>query len=178
MNILKRFITIFIVLFLFVPSSYGEDKIVYLDLPSLDLNEKKKLSDILSETYSFLQKEFDIKKSLFIERLQTANYQDARAILYLLLPKLINNAKNGNTLWIDRLQGAFSGSPIISNDHYYIQSESGTTYVIEPNKKNLRITSKNQLSSDNEEIFRATLSPIDGKIFTRSSNHLYCISSN
>ena len=88
------------------------------------------------------------------------------------------NAKNGNTLWIDRLQGAFSGSPIISNDHYYIQSESGTTYVIEPNKKNLRITSKNQLSSDNEEIFRATLSPIDGKIFTRSSNHLYCISSN
>ena len=88
------------------------------------------------------------------------------------------NAKNGNTLWIDRLQGAFSGSPIISNDHYYIQSESGTTYVIEPNKKNLRITSKNQLSSDNEEIFRATLSPIDGKIFTRSSNHLYCVSSN
>ena len=74
------------------------NKIVYLDLPSLDLNEKKKLSDILSETYSFLQKEFDIKKSLFIERLQTANYQDARAILYLLLPKIINNAKNGNTM--------------------------------------------------------------------------------
>ena len=43
-----------------------------------------------------LQKEFDIKKSLFIERLQTANYQDK--ILYLLLPKLINNAKNGNTM--------------------------------------------------------------------------------
>ena len=88
------------------------------------------------------------------------------------------DAKSGKTHWIDRLQGAFSGSPIVSSNYYYIQSESGTTYVIKPNKNNLEVISKNQLSSDLEEIFRATLSPIDGKIYTRSNSKLYCISSN
>ena len=88
------------------------------------------------------------------------------------------DAKSGKTHWIDRLQGAFSGSPIVSDNYYYIQSESGTTYVIRPNKNNLEVISKNQLSSNLEEIFRATLSPIDGKIYTRSSSKLYCISSN
>ena len=88
------------------------------------------------------------------------------------------DAKSGKTHWIDRLQGAFSGSPILSSNYYYIQSESGTTYVIKPNKNNLEVISKNQLSSNLEEIFRATLSPIDGKIYTRSNSKLYCISSN
>jgi hypothetical protein len=85
------------------------------------------------------------------------------------------DAKTGKTYWVDRLQGAFSGSPIVSRDHYFIQSESGTTYVISPNKSKLDIVAKNELSSNSEEIFRATLSPIDGKIFTRSNKHLYCI---
>ena len=85
------------------------------------------------------------------------------------------NAKSGKTYWIDRLQGSFSGSPIVSNNYYYIQNESGTTYVIKPNKNNLELISKNQLSNNLEEIFRATLSPIDGKIYTRSNNQLYCI---
>ena len=88
------------------------------------------------------------------------------------------DAKSGKTHWIDRLQGAFSGSPIVSDNYYYIQSESGTTFVIKPNKNNLEVVSKNQLSSNLEEIFRATLSPIDGKIYTRSNSKLYCISSN
>ena len=38
MNIFKKFITIFIVLFLFAPSLYGEDKIVYLDLDNVVIN--------------------------------------------------------------------------------------------------------------------------------------------
>ena len=68
MNILKRFITIFIVLFLFVPSSYGEDKIVYLDLDNvvtntnagksiLDQLEKSKKSTLLR----FEKKEKELK---------------------------------------------------------------------------------------------------------------------
>ena len=68
MNILKRFITIFIVLFLFVPWSYGEDKIVYLDLDNvvtntnagkliLDQLEKSKKSALLR----FEKKEKDLK---------------------------------------------------------------------------------------------------------------------
>jgi len=88
------------------------------------------------------------------------------------------DAKSGKTHWIDRLQGAFSGSPIVSNDYYYLQSESGTTFVIKPNKDSLEVISKNQISNDIEEVFRATISPIDGRVYTRSSKHLYCISSN
>ena len=72
-------------------------------------------------------------------------------------------------------QGAFSGSPIVSNEYYFIQNESGTTFVIRPDKDKLEVVAKNQLSNDVEEIFRATLSPIENKIFTRSSKNLYCI---
>ena len=48
MNIFKKFITICIVLFLFVPSSYGEDKIVYLDLDFLLANSNKGKEIILN----------------------------------------------------------------------------------------------------------------------------------
>lgn len=85
------------------------------------------------------------------------------------------DAKSGKTYWIDRLQGAFSGSPIVSKEYYFIQNESGTTFVIRPEKDKLEVVAKNQLSNDVEEIFRATLSPIENKIFTRSSKNLYCI---
>ena len=44
-----------------------------------------------------------------------------------------------------------------------------------PNTTKLNIVAKNELSSDNEEIFRSTLSPIENKIYTRSNKNLYCI---
>ena len=52
MNIFKKFITIFIVLFLFVPSSYGEDKIVYLDLDNVvtNTNAGKSILDQLEKS--------------------------------------------------------------------------------------------------------------------------------
>jgi len=85
------------------------------------------------------------------------------------------DAENGKTLWIDRLYGAFSGSPLIANNLYYLQSENGSTYVINPNRKKLEILSVNELTKESSEVFRATLSPIGGKIFTRSLTTLYCI---
>ena len=68
MKILKKFFTIFIVLFIFVPSSYGEDRIVYLDLDNvvtntnagkliLDQLEKSKKSALLR----FEKKEKELK---------------------------------------------------------------------------------------------------------------------
>ena len=68
MNIIKKFFTIFVVLFLFLPSSYGEDKIVYLDLDNvvtntnagksiLDQLEKSKKSALLR----FEKKEKELK---------------------------------------------------------------------------------------------------------------------
>ena len=86
------------------------------------------------------------------------------------------DAGNGKTLWVDRLKGAFSGSPLVSGDHYYIQNEAGQTYVVEPNRERLKVVSENSLSPGEGEVFRATLSPISGMIFTRSQSTLYCIS--
>ena len=64
---------------------------------------------------------------------------------------------------------------MIANGLYYVQSESGVTYVVRPNKKSLEIVSSNDLGASDGEIFRATLSPIDGKVYTRSQSILYCL---
>ena len=40
MNIMKKFFTIFIVLFLNITSSYGQDQIVYLDFENIISNTK------------------------------------------------------------------------------------------------------------------------------------------
>jgi outer membrane protein assembly factor BamB len=85
------------------------------------------------------------------------------------------DAKTGKTHWVDRLEGAFSGSPLISNGLYYIQNEAGVAYVVRPNNKALEILSRNDLGASTDEIFRATLSPIDGKVYTRSQATLYCL---
>ena len=87
-------------------------------------------------------------------------------------------AKTGKTLWIERLNGAFSGSPLVSKSHYYIQNENGSTFVIKPDPKKLIIESINQLTDNDDEIFRSTLSPIDNFIFARSNRYLYCVKGN
>ena len=88
------------------------------------------------------------------------------------------DAESGKTYWVDRLKGAFSGSPSVSSDFYYIQNEAGTTFVIKPDKKKLIIKSQNSLCEDGTEVFRSTLSPIEDKIYTRSQSKLYCIRKN
>jgi len=50
----------------------------------------------------------------------------------------------------------------------------GETLVIKPGER-LNIVSKNSLGAEFSEIFRATLAPIKGQIFARSSSVLYCI---
>ena len=85
------------------------------------------------------------------------------------------DAKSGKEHWVDRLDGAFSGSPLIANGLYYVQNEAGATYVVRPNEKALEIVSSNDLGASDGEIFRATLSPIDGKVYTRSQSTLYCL---
>ena len=63
----------------------------------------------------------------------------------------------------------------MANGLYYIQSESGATYVIRPNGKEIDIVARNEVGSSEGEIFRATLAPIDGKVYTRSQATLYCL---
>ncbi len=88
------------------------------------------------------------------------------------------DARSGKTFWVNRLAGAFSGSPLVSDNHFYIQNESGTTYVIEPDNKKMSVVAKNSLNQDTDEIFRSTLSPIENRIYTRSHSRIFCIKNN
>ena len=88
------------------------------------------------------------------------------------------DARSGKTFWVDRLAGAFSGSPLVSANHFYIQNESGTTYVIKPDTKKMRVVSKNSINQDTDEVFRSTLSPIENRIYTRSHSKIFCIKNN
>ena len=88
------------------------------------------------------------------------------------------DANTGKIYWVDRLNGAFSGSPMVTSQHYLIQNEMGVTYVVKPSKKKLIIESENSITTKTSEIFRATHSPIGKNLFTRSLSKLYCISGN
>ena len=46
--------------------------------------------------------------------------------------------------------------------------------MIKPGKK-LEVVSVNSLGASKEEIFRATIAPIGGKIYARSERVLYCV---
>ncbi len=85
------------------------------------------------------------------------------------------DAKNGDPIWEERLDGDFAGSPLVANGLIYLQTVSGgETLVIKPGAEK-NIVSRNSLGTDKQEIFRATLAPIQGQLFARSYSVLYCI---
>ena len=85
------------------------------------------------------------------------------------------DAQTGDPVWEERLDGDFAGSPLAANGLIYLQTVSGgETLVIKPGPE-LEIISRNSLGADKQEIFRATLAPIQGQMFARSSSVLYCI---
>ena len=54
------------------------------------------------------------------------------------------------------------------------QNEAGETVVIEPGPT-LQIVARNALDKGADELFRASLTPYGGRIYSRSTTHLYCI---
>ncbi len=84
------------------------------------------------------------------------------------------DAATGTELSKLRLDGNFSASPIAANGLVYIPSEEGNVYVLKLGKE-LQVVSRNSIGPDDEEIFRASLTPCDGQIFCRSDRVLYCI---
>jgi outer membrane protein assembly factor BamB len=83
-------------------------------------------------------------------------------------------AATGKVLWTERIPGAFTSSPIESGGLIYATSDAGETLVIRPGAK-LDIVARNSLGERPGEIFRASLAPIDGRIYFRSQRALYCV---
>ncbi|MBS0267005.1 MAG: PQQ-like beta-propeller repeat protein [Planctomycetes bacterium] len=82
-------------------------------------------------------------------------------------------AATGAELWKERICDAISSSPIAVNGLAYFQDETGATVIIRPGPT-LDVVARNSLGAE-KEIFRASLTPLNGRLLSRSQSMLYCI---
>ncbi|MFK8111850.1 MAG: PQQ-binding-like beta-propeller repeat protein [Rubripirellula sp.] len=84
------------------------------------------------------------------------------------------DAKSGEELWKERLGGNYSGSPIVVGGLVYALAENGEVLVMKCGRE-FELISRNAFSSDDEEIFRSSISVSDGELLIRSDHRLYCV---
>jgi outer membrane protein assembly factor BamB len=85
------------------------------------------------------------------------------------------DAKTGQVQFTERLGSAVAASPLTANGLVYFQMENGEVIVIKPGRT-LEIVARNSIGAASGEIFRTTLSPIQGQLFARSRSMVYGIS--
>ena len=80
------------------------------------------------------------------------------------------DAKTGERLWQERVEGVFSASPVAGGGHVYFVTENGDTIVVKAGRTP-EVVSRNSLGE------RALASPAisQGRIFVRTDDHVYCI---
>jgi outer membrane protein assembly factor BamB len=80
------------------------------------------------------------------------------------------DAKTGERLWQQRVDGVFSASPVAGAGHVYFVSENGDTIVVKAGRAP-EIVARNSIGE------RALASPAlsSGRIFVRTDDHLFCI---
>jgi outer membrane protein assembly factor BamB len=79
-------------------------------------------------------------------------------------------AATGEQVWQERLQGGFTSSPVLVRDLLYVTNEAGKTFVLKTGPK-FKMVAANAL----EESVLATPAVCGGRLFLRTSGHLYCI---
>ncbi len=79
-------------------------------------------------------------------------------------------AATGEQVWQDRLQGAFTSSPIVAGNLLYVTNEAGKTYVLRTGPR-FEIVATNDLG----EPVMATPAICHGQIYLRTKEHLYGI---
>ncbi len=80
------------------------------------------------------------------------------------------DAKTGEKVWQERIEGIFSASPVAGDGKIYLTSELGETIVLEAGRQ-FRLLARNQLGE------RMVASPAisNGQLFIRTDEHLFCI---
>lgn len=83
----------------------------------------------------------------------------------------------GETFWTERtgLQGEVAAAPLVANGLVYFQATFGGDIVVIKPGKELEVIAMNSIGAKPDEIFRATLAPIQGQLFARSQSALYCV---
>jgi outer membrane protein assembly factor BamB len=78
--------------------------------------------------------------------------------------------KTGETVWVERIGGNFSASPVGADGKVYLLNEEGEAVVLEAGRK-CNVLARNAL----KEVCRASPAVAQGQIFIRSDQHLYSI---
>ncbi|WCJ59371.1 PQQ-binding-like beta-propeller repeat protein [Fontisphaera persica] len=79
-------------------------------------------------------------------------------------------AANGEVVYQERLQGAFSASPVYADGRIYLLNEAGETIVIAPGPQ-FKVLARNRLN----EKAQASIAVSQGRLFLRTAQHVYCI---
>ena len=79
-------------------------------------------------------------------------------------------ADTGEVIWLKRLRGVHSASPVLADGRIYILSEDGVTLVLRPGDKYDEIA-VNELG----ETCLASMAVSQGRFYIRSADHLFCI---
>jgi outer membrane protein assembly factor BamB len=80
------------------------------------------------------------------------------------------DAKTGETVWKDRLDGSYSASPIAAGNRVYFFSEEGKTTVIEAARA-FNVLAQNFLDGS----FMASPAVAGNTLFLRTATHVYRI---
>jgi hypothetical protein len=86
---------------------------------------------------------------------------------------------SGETHYVERLGEGIeiAAAPLVADGLIYLQTVKGGDVIIVRPGKRLNILGVNSLGEEAaEEIFRATIAPINGNLFIRSGKTLYCVS--
>ena len=79
-------------------------------------------------------------------------------------------ASTGEIVWLRRLKGVHSASPVFADGRIYILSEEGITFVLRPGPKYDEIA-RNSL----DERCMASMAVSQGHFYIRTAENLYCI---
>ena len=79
-------------------------------------------------------------------------------------------AHTGEELWRQRLEGEFSASPLLAAGNIYATNEAGTTFVFGAGPE-FELVARNDIGEE------CLASPVicGGRVFLRTSRHLYCL---
>jgi outer membrane protein assembly factor BamB len=81
------------------------------------------------------------------------------------------DAPTGKVRWLERTDGAFSGSPILVRDKIYCIDEEGVVWVIAADRDRYRLLARNPLG----EPSRSTPAVSGGRMYLRTNSQLFCV---
>jgi len=84
------------------------------------------------------------------------------------------DATTGKELWKQRAGGAVSASPVSWDGLAFLVTEAGETLVLDP-KSEEHLVARNSVGAAKGELFRASITPGDGRVYIRSDRFLYCV---